>query len=248
MKLRMPRKVDILGWLITPMRKIRGLFAPKSVLVLGDSHASVFYHLSFDRAFPNYVFYLCSVGGATVSGLENPNSKTQAYPRFESAIRRHPASAYITLLGEVDVGFVIWYRAQKYQVPVEQMLEQAVQKYERLLRELRRRGPVIVISAPLPTIPDENPCGEVANLRREVKVSQRERTALTLLFNQRVREICERIGAHFIDLDAESLGEDGLVKKELLNKKPCDHHYDLSAYARMLIEKLRPLLLSDNLT
>ncbi len=72
-----------------------------------------------------------------------------------------------------------------------------------------------VISAPLPTIPDENPCGEVANLRRAVKISQKERTQLTLLFNQLVRGICEQVGAHFIDLDAESLGENGLVKKRI---------------------------------
>ncbi len=248
MKFRVPRKVDLLGWLVTPIRRMRSRFASKSVLVLGDSHASVFYHLSFDKAFPDYVFNVCSVGGATVSGLENPNSKTQAYARFENAIRRHPASAYITLLGEVDVGFVIWYRAQKYQVPVEQMLEQAVQRYEKLLRELRQLGPVIVISAPLPTIPDENPCGEVTNLRRAVKASQKERTQLTLLFNQRVRGICEQTGAYFIDLDAESLGEDGLVKKELRNRKPCDHHYDFGAYARVLIEKLRPLLSTEQLT
>jgi len=238
------RKVEAFGWLISVFRKVRSPWARKRILVLGDSHAAVFYHWRFDLSFPDCVLDVCAVGGATVSGLQNPNSKTQAYAIFEKAIQRRPANAYITLLGEVDTGFVIWYRAQKYKASVDEMLELAVSNYERLIEKLRQRGPVMVISAPLPTIPDVNPCGEVANLRREVKASRQQRTELTLLFNRRVREICEKAGACFVDLDAESLAEDGQVKKALLNRNPCDHHYNFGAYADMLIQKLSPILSS----
>ncbi len=177
-------------------------------------------------------------------GLAKPELQNSGTYHFQKAIQRRPANAYITLLGEVDTGFVIWYRAQKYQTPVNEMLELAVSNYERLIEELRERGPVIVISAPLPTIPDVNPCGEVADLRREVKASRQQRTELTLLFNRRVQEICKKVGTCFVDLDVESLADDGLVKKALLNRNPCDHHYNFGAYADMLIKKLSPILSS----
>ncbi len=238
------RRVEVVGWLTTFLRKVRSLWVKRRILVLGDSHAAVFYHWHFDFSFPHYIFDVCSVGGATVSGLQNPNSKTRAYAIFEKVIQQRPANLYITLLGEVDTGFVIWYRAQKYQTSVDEMLELAIRNYEKLIEKLSKLGMVIVISAPLPTIPDINPCGKVANLRREVKASRRQRTELTLLFNHRVREICDKIGAYFVDLDAESLEEDGQVKKALLNRNPCDHHYNFGAYADMLIKKLSPLLSS----
>src|SRR3990172_4349039 len=104
---------------------------------------------------------------------------------------------------------------------------------------MRALGRVIVVSAPLPTIPDEEQCGQVANLRKEINVSQRQRTELTLKFNARVEQVCAAEDAVFIGLDSESLGQDGLVKKELLNRDPCDHHYRAAAYARMLVEKLQ---------
>ena len=226
-------------------RIVRAARAPSvqtRVLALGDSHAWVFLHPLFDIRFPKSVFEVCWIAGATASGLENPNSKTQAGPKFEEAIQKFPAQTYLLLLGEVDTGFVIWYRAQKYQASVEDMLTLAVEQYTNFIKRLRVLGKVIVISAPLPTIPDENQCGEVANLRREIKATQRERIQLTLDFNRRVAQACAAEGASFVDLDPISLDERGLVKKELLNINPCDHHYDPLAYARLLARELEHVL------
>ncbi|MEW6241356.1 MAG: SGNH/GDSL hydrolase family protein [Chloroflexota bacterium] len=240
-------RMDILRLAMAFFRHAKRPFISNRILVLGDSHASVFYRRLFDLRFPRCVFMICSVGGATASGLENPNSKTQAGPKFEQAIRKHPAQVYILLLGEVDTGFVIWYRAQKYQASVDEMLSLAVDRYGNFIRKLRTLGKVIVVSAPLPTIPDENQCGEVANLRKEIRATQRERIQLTLEFNRRVAQACAVEGASFVDLDPFSLDERGLVKRELLNADPCDHHYNPLAYARLLVEKLQPLLATDDL-
>lgn len=233
---------DALGRGITLLRAIRRRFAADHVLALGDSHAWVFYYWQFDLKFPRLVFNICQVPGATASGLENPNSKTQAYQKFEQAIQKYPSQTYILLLGEVDTGFVIWYRAQKYQASVDEMLTLAVDRYANFIKRLRALGKVVVISAPLPTIPDENQCGEVANLRKEVKATQRERIQLTLDFNRRVAQACAAEGASFVDLDPLSLDANGLVKKELLNINPCDHHYDPLAYARLLARELERVL------
>lgn len=232
----------IIGRITRLVRAARRTSARTRTLVLGDSHAWVFLHPLFDLRFPKSVFEVCWVAGATASGLENPNSKTQAGPTFERAIQKYPSQIYILLLGEVDTGFVIWYRAQKYQASVDEMLTLAVDQYANFIRRLRALGKVIVVSAPLPTIPDENQCGEVANLRKQVKATQRERIDLTLAFNRRVAQACAAEGASFVGLDALSLDERGLVKKELLNLNPCDHHYDPLAYARLLARELERAL------
>ncbi|MGH9623736.1 MAG: hypothetical protein ACRD4G_05285 [Bryobacteraceae bacterium] len=80
----------------------------QEVLVLGDSHAAIFQTLRMRATFPTRFFNVVAVGGATMSGLENPNSKTHALTIFKRNIRRSKARTVITLLGEVDVGFVIW--------------------------------------------------------------------------------------------------------------------------------------------
>lgn len=208
--------------------------ACKEILVLGDSHALVFCNKKFETIFPDYFFNIVVVGGATVSGLENPNSKTQALPIFMANLERSEAKTVIVLLGEVDVGFVICYRAQKYNTSVEAMLDKAVRNYQRLLSKIAERSHVICISTPLPTIKD----GNVANARRDVKTTQLQRTKLTLEFNKRMKYFCEMSGISYLSLDQESLGEDGLVKCDLATSDPKDVHYDNEKHSDLIVEKL----------
>lgn len=217
----------------------------EEVLVLGDSHTSIFFHPALRRAYPKSFFNVINVGGATASGLDNPNSKTQASQRFAAALAETTARRMIVMLGEVDTGFIIWYRAAKYGEPVEAMMDQAVEKYGDFLADVRARADsLLCVSTPLPTISDDAGWGEVASARKEVTATQQERTELTLRFNQRVREYCESHDIAFIDLDDASLGSDGLVRPELLHADPRDHHYEPHAYSQILIkplmEKLNP--------
>jgi hypothetical protein len=138
----------------------------------------------------------------------------------------------------VDTGFVIWLRAEKRGLPVADMLEQAIDRYEALLVEVARVAPPIVISAPLPTIGDGEAKGDVARVRRPISVSQRDRTELTLEFNRRMRRICFDRAWFYIDLDERSVGPDGLVSRHLLNRDPENHHYDEGVYAAMLAVEL----------
>lgn len=220
--------------LLLAKRKLR-----KEILVLGDSHASIFFQKGIRRAFPKSFFNVINVGGATASGLANPNSKSQASSRFAEALEDTTAKRVIFLLGEVDAGFIIWYRAAKYGEPVEEVMAKAVETYTGFLSKVRSSmDEVICISAPLPTIRDGVAWGDVANARKEVTATQLERTGLTLRFNEAVRAICESHGIGFISLDRESLGSDGLVRPELLNSDPDDHHYEPRAYSEMLLKPL----------
>lgn len=210
--------------------------------MLGDSHAAVFKHWRFRVQWPRTRIITCIVGGATASGLENPNSKTQAGQSFERALKRDSPNVIVTLLGEVDTGFVIWYRARRYAQPVESMLSIAVTNYTELLRKCRQRAPTVVVSAPLPTIRDGQNWGEVANLRKEVVASQRERTELTLEFNRRVRASSHKLDCDFLALDRWSLGDDHVVASWLVNPDGCDHHYSIPRYAQLILKNLNPVL------
>lgn len=216
----------------------------REILVLGDSHSPIFSHPSFTKFFPEFCFNVVYVIGATASGLENPNTKTQAYPIFNDALNRSTAEKVIVMLGEVDTGFVIWYRAQKYQESVSLMRDRAINSYSKFLLEVSARFHVVCISTPLPTIQDNNDWGDVANARREVKATQLERTALTLEFNQKMQAFCLQQNISYIMLDNMCVSKFGMIRKELVNRNPNDHHYDPDAYSVLLIEGLRNALRS----
>lgn len=57
--------------------RIQRLFY-QEILVLGDSHSGVFRNILFRQSFPRCFFNVVAVTGATASGLQNPNSQTQA--------------------------------------------------------------------------------------------------------------------------------------------------------------------------
>ncbi len=214
----------------------------EEILVLGDSHASIFGHWLFNVVFESYSFIILPVGGATASGLANPNSKTQAYKLFFNSLFEFKGKRVILLLGEVDTGFVIWYRAKRYNSDVDTMLIKATSTYTNFIHKLSTMFSPVVLSAPLPTIKDGNNWGEVANARREVTATQLERTQLTLKFNQEIHAFCRSNNFIFIDLDSDCLGSNGIIKPEFLHPNPCDHHYHPDRYADLLCAKLKLVL------
>jgi hypothetical protein len=210
---------------------------------MGDSHTAVFNEEGMKKFLrKNYDSFVETVGGATISGLTNPNSKTNANAIFNSTHNLIKPDVLITQIGEVDTGFVIWYRAQKYRASVSEMLNQCIDNYRALLTQYQGKEKTIVISAPLPTIQDNQDWGEVANARKEIKATIAERTALTIEFNTSIEKMTKELGLNFINLDIESAGNDGLVAKFLLNTNMSDHHYCRKAYARLIKKHLETIL------
>ncbi len=215
----------------------------EEILVLGDSHTSIFKHKAIRSCVSNSFFNVINIGGATASGLTNPNSKTQAYQRFREALADTKAKRVIVMLGEVDTGFIIWYRAKKYHESVETVMARTIQNYTDFLLEIQsRQVSVLCISTPLPTIKDDAEWGDVATARKEISATQIERTDLTLRFNMQIEAFCDSHGIGFINLDAASLGPHGTVDPRLLNSNPNDHHYEAAAFAKLLIDPLRAKL------
>lgn len=218
--------------------------ADQTVLVLGDSHVRVFEHWWFMWALPRVRWCINYVPGATASGLYNPKSITQTYARLMQSLSDANDGWAILNLGEVDTGYGIWVRAERHGHDPRQLMAQAAQNYERFIAEVAAKQPLIVLSAPLPTLPDTFVAGDdVLSRRKAVERSQRERTELTLAFNQRIAQACAALGVHYLSDEAVSLGADGLVKPEWLKRESPDHHYDRKTYAQWLARQLKPLLL-----
>jgi hypothetical protein len=212
----------------------------KTVLVLGDSHSRVFTFVRYKRMFCNFTFKVIDVGGATASGLENPNSKTNAYNIFKAALEREKYDYVLTMLGEVDTGFVIWYRCLKNEIELSESLAKTINTYCHFLDGINSRK--IVVSAPLPTIRDNQDWGEVANLRKEVKATQKERTLLTLKFNTKIQAYCAGKNIKYLNLDPFVLGSDGLLKDEYYALDKTDHHYSQDIFVKLIQSKLSTVL------
>lgn len=208
------------------------------VSYIGDSHSRVLSSLTNKE----YCFYGVSISGATASGLGNPNSKTKAWSFFKLFANLDIKSDVVVVqLGEVDVGFVIWYKEKFKGVKIHDGLMSAIDGYFKLIKYLKKRYKhVVVISSPLPTIPDGVAHGEVANLRSVVESSQKDRTELTLRFNSEIEgRVLQLEGVYYLNLDGDSVCTNtGLVNRSLVSLDVSDHHYDVKSYLSIIEKKL----------
>lgn len=204
--------------------------------VVGDSHAYVF-RWAASKGLIERRCLVSEVIGATAVGLRNPNAATNAIGIFTEHLL--PFNAFKTpviQLGEVDCGFVIWYRAAKYGESVEDQVDLSIAAYFEFVDLLVSEGyrNVVITAATVPTIRDGQDWGGVANARREVTATLRQRTDLTLAYNARLRGEAASRALPFIDLTDMVLDRDtGLVADCFRHPNPANHHLDP--------EKLGPL-------
>jgi hypothetical protein len=223
----------------------RRIDRPRTLHVLGDSHATLFERLSGLTGLRRTRVVVHNVNGATATGLPNPNSATQAGPTFRRLLAElEPADDLLFCLGEVDCGFAIWYRAQKHGLTIDGQLDRAITHYAALLDAARvgRTGQVLVATAVLPTIRDGVSTGAVANKRREVRATLRERTALTHRFNDRLRDLADDRGLPVLDLTGPTLDPDtGVVHDRYRHADPSNHHLHPRRVRPALLRGLRRL-------
>lgn len=205
------------------------------VLFLGDSHVKYFKHAAEHHLFAPRRMEAREVGGATAVGMRNPNAMTNAIGKFRDFMKgRDTRSIVVLQLGEVDCGYVIWYRAQKYDDSIESQLEASIATYFAYVDELRSAGftRIVVTGATLPTITDSDQTGEVVVKRSGIAATQRERTDLTFRYNARLRDEAGRRGLCYTDVTDDVLDPaTNLVRSAFRNRTPTDHHmnYPLAA-------------------
>lgn len=145
-------------------------------------------------------------------------------------------------MGEVDTGFVLWYKQQESNININELLQLTINKYKNFIQQVDKLGySVIVQSTPLPTIKDNCEFGEIANLRKSIKSTQVERTNLTLSFNSQIKKYCKLKGHQHISLDEISLSKKGVVKKILRHYSKKNHHYNPIIYSLIIALNLKKL-------
>jgi hypothetical protein len=197
--------------------------------LVGDSHVEAVRH----AAALGLLEHGCAatvVGGATAVGLRNPNSATDAIGAFRRALLpARDGVVPVIHLGEVDCGFVIWYRADKHGESVESQFDRSVAAYMGFVDELLDGGygTVVVTGASIPTIRDGQDWGEVANARREVTATLRQRTDLTFRYNERLSSEASKRGLPLVDLAGQMADPaTGVISDAYRHPNPTDHHAD----------------------
>jgi hypothetical protein len=84
---------------------------------------------------------------------------------------------------------------------------------------------VIITAASVPTIRDGQNWGAIANLRREISVSIRDRTALTLRYNSLLSAEATKRGLPFVDPSATFVDPaTGVIRDVFRHSDPLNHH------------------------
>ncbi len=202
----------------------------RQLLAVGDSHLEALQFAADLRILNVENTHFLNVPGATVIGLRNPNSQTDAVNLFKSFLRLHSADSHLLVhLGEVDCGFVMWWRAQKYGEGVDSQFRESISAYRQFLAHIMTMGfrRICLTGASLPTIDDNVNMSEVANKRSEISVGIVERTRLTFRYNSAVSELARDRNLSYFDIsDAVLNRSSGVVHEFFRNRDPRNHHLD----------------------
>ena len=214
------------------------------ILVLGDSHADLYFNELKKKLFPNLL--IRCVGGATTQGLVNPNSKTNALSRFKKSLEAFGkiTSHCIILLGEVDCGFVIWYRQQKYNDSIKNQFNRSLNNYfefiENDLLHFYQRKNIIICGVVPPTIKDNIDKRFLNGARSQVKASLIERTKLTKTYNEKLLNYTKKNQMNYVSIFDDVISKkDGLIDEYYLNDNKYDHHLSASKCTDLWFKKLK---------
>jgi hypothetical protein len=216
------------------------------IYYVGDSHVRYFRKAAQHSLLASSELTGIEVGGATAVGMRNPNAKTNAIGRYREWIGERSRDAIVVMhLGEVDCGFVIWYRAAKYDERVQAQARQSVEAYFEFVDELLGAGfrNIVITGATLPTITDDDQLGEVVEKRSSITATQRERTELTLHYNRLLADAAAQRELPFVDISRDVVDPaTGVVSTRLRNRNPADHHMDPDLASVLWARRLRPVL------
>jgi hypothetical protein len=202
------------------------------LLALGDSHLDALKFAADLSLLAVDETDFCIVPGATAVGLRNPNAITNALAQFRAAAvaaSHQDATHVLVHLGEVDCGFVMWWRQQKYGDSIEYQLHESLAAYRDFIFELQGMGfsRICITGASLPTIRDGVDFGEVASKRSSIKSSLEARTRLTQMYNDELLRMAKENFLSYFDISVAVINKSsGVVADYFRSSDPCDHHMD----------------------
>ena len=145
---------------------------------------------------------------------------------------KHNDFNYIIInLGEVDCGFVIWYRKNKYNIGIEDQLKITTDNLFNFIKleilPYFESSKIIINGSVLPTIKDNTDKNYLTGARSEITASQIDRTALTIKYNNILKNYSLINGYNYMDITNYILdNETNVVNTIFLNKNIFDYHLD----------------------
>jgi hypothetical protein len=185
-----------------------------NICVLGDSHSGVFKDCNSNEI----TFDVKIVPGATAQGCVNLNNMTNSLEIFKNHIMNTKKyDKVMIMLGEVDCGYLIWVRSKRYNISIESQIDLCLKNINIFIDNILLKNgytseQIILCGAHLPTIKDNCDPKWLNGARKEVDISQYERTLKTLEFNKLLEEMAKTNGNKYIDITKYIIGEDGLIK------------------------------------
>ena len=218
-----------------------------NILVCGDSHTWVFRYANKKQSI--YNFDMCTSPGSSAQGALNNHSKTNAYKIFMNRIKNtKKVDKILIMLGEVDCGFLIYVRSKRYNISINEQIDSCVNNLFGMVKSILgtyreyKNTDIIIAGSVLPSIVDNTDKRFLHGSRKEVDVSQLERTKKTLEYNNKLKKKCIENGYHYIDITNDVIGKDGLISREYVNRNPYDHHLDNEKTYKLWIKQLDKIL------
>ncbi|WP_253339689.1 hypothetical protein [Sphingobium sp. OAS761] len=249
-----------------------------TAIVIGDSH-SAFLAQATPMLAAGIMPAPMICSGGSARGLSNSHSRAgyrtyilDRLKRLGQMIAHRPV---VMKFGQVDIEFLfdlMRVRDGKTRYDPERMrafIDDTVERYAGFLADCRAvcRGRLIVMSVFPPTLGDAtiragyvnahiaflNEEDDADRLKAQLAAldhpDQVERTAVARHWNERIADMCARMGLDYLEEFDALLGEDGLIQDELSD--PGDHHIILRApraQARIaaVAERLRAMVLDKD--
>lgn len=220
-----------------------------NILFFGDSHTRCYIKDGANKIQNEIKFDVKEVGGATAQGAVNPHSKTKALSIYRKTleIKKNDNYDYFgIMLGEVDCGFVIWYRAKKYNKTIQEQIMLAVNNLEEFLKkDVEKYFPenkIVVVGATLPTIKDNTDKKILHGARSEVDASLQERIDCTFEYNKQLSIMAKNNNYRYFDITKETFDQENYcVFPQFLNNNPYDHHFNGRSVAPLFVDKFKEL-------
>jgi len=215
----------------------------KYILVLGDSHTSVFNYCNYKS--DCFYFDVLSIPGASASGCLNPGRKVDIVNTFHRKIMGQKYDYILVMLGEKDCGFGIWNKKIKNDIPIEESLKKSVNTLfefvEKNLLGLYKPQEIIIAGVMLPALGNfisEKYIGK----RALINADKMERTNITLIYNLMLRQRCQQMDLKYMDITNSILdGKKRLVNEYFLKSDKYDFHLNDSKTSEFWLKEIEKL-------
>jgi len=209
-------------------RRKAGFIKPKKtaelIKAIGDSHTSIFDAYTGS----DYIFEQTRVHGATARGAINPKTKTDSLRIFKEGLSGTIANRVIIGLGEVDCGYIIWYKNKHDGISLEDGIKQSMDGLFTFVKQevekIYQPSQIILMASIPPTIEDNTDPRFLEGRRSDVNPTLKQRADLTRDWNRLLEKRCKDEGYRCMNINNYIIDSNDRVKNTYRNNNPWDHH------------------------